>query len=97
MFINKLLLAFVFYNNGKIIKAAYQASDLEAVNEVDNYAKVFLSYMVQKAVLQIHSGFCIGIKKQSILLYQFYNKSMVWASGSFCIYYLYYQNSKFFL
>ena len=64
MFVNKLLLAFVFYNNGKIIKTAYQASDLEAVNEIDNYAKVFLSYMVQKAVLQIHSGFCIGVLTQ---------------------------------
>ena len=66
MFVNKLLLAFVFYNNGKIIKAAYKASDLEAVNEVDNYAKVFLSNMVQKAVLQIHSGFCIGVHFYSL-------------------------------
>ena len=46
MLINKLLLAFVFYNNGKIIKPTHQPPDLETVHKVNNYAKVFLSDMV---------------------------------------------------
>ena len=89
MFVNKLLLAFVFYNNGKIIKAAYQASDLEAVNEVDNYATPRFSFLTwfKKLSCKFIAGFALVFifiasnKKQSILLYQFYNKNIVWASG----------------
>ena len=46
MLVHKLLLAFVFNNNGKIVKASYQATNLEAIHQIDNNTQVFLTNMV---------------------------------------------------